>query len=330
MTTYINIFMDFKIHILLFYGITCIMFDMRTIFVENNKKKQTIVTYLKGVYPNLSTSFLFKALRNKDIRLNGIKVSQDQTIFQNDRLDIYIIDEILFHLPKELEIVYEDEHIFVIHKPQGILSNIEEIDEKRNRKIGGAEPTIEDLVLQHNPHYKLCHRLDRNTGGLLIFAKTDLAFQELWKAFQFGLIHKEYTAYVSNSHFSKDHEILENYLVKNKLGFSKIYSIPVKNSQKIITEYHVIRKNPIQNFAILKVIIHTGKTHQIRAQLAQIDHPIIGDSKYGKNEINQTFKVYQQLLFAIRYQFHLEKNSPLFYLNQITITLDSKYYENKI
>ena len=92
----------------------------------------------------------------------------------------------------------------------------------------------------------------------------------------------------------------------------------------------VLKTNKLLDYSILKVIIHTGKTHQIRAQLKNINHPIIGDPKYGKNEINKKFKIYKQLLFATNYSFNFSKESILYYLNNVTINLDEKYYINKL
>lgn len=303
---------------------------MRTIYVENKKKNETVISYIKAIFPSLSNSVLFKALRNKDIRINDKKINADTIINLNDKLDIYISDIYLFNLPKELNIIYEDENLLIVFKPQGILSNIEEIDEKNIKLLGGIEPTLETLVQNINDKYKICHRLDRNTAGLVIFAKNNTSYLELLDAFKEGYIKKEYIAYVANSKFEKKHDILEKYLLKQNDGFSKIYDSKVNNGKKIITEYQVLETNIKKDFAILKVIIHTGKTHQIRAQLANISHPIIGDSKYGKNDVNKKFKVYKQLLFAVKYSFSFYKDSSLFYLNNITVSLDKELYNNKI
>lgn len=303
---------------------------MRTIYVENLKNNKSVISYIKFIFPSVKNSSIFKALRNKDIRLNDKKINKDTTINLNDKIDIYISDTYLFDLPKKLDIVYEDDNILIINKPQGIISNIEEFCENDIKKIGGLEPTLENLVQDINSNYKICHRLDRNTSGLVIFAKNDTSYSEMLKAFKDGYIIKEYIAYVANSKFLKSHDILEKYIVKQKDGFSKIYDKKVKNSQKIITEYTVLSTNKIKDYAILKVIIHTGKMHQIRAQLSQISHPIIGDSKYGKNEINKKFKIYKQLLFAVKYSFKFESTSPLYYLNNIDVLLDESCYKKRI
>lgn len=303
---------------------------MRTIYVENLKNNKSVISYIKFIFPSVKNSSIFKALRNKDIRLNDKKINKDTTINLNDKIDIYISDTYLFDLPKKLDIVYEDDNILIINKPQGIISNIEEFCENDIKKIGGLEPTLENMVQDINSNYKICHRLDRNTSGLVIFAKNDTSYSEMLKAFKDGYIIKEYIAYVANSKFLKSHDILEKYIVKQKDGFSKIYDKKVKNSQKIITEYTVLSTNKIKDYAILKVIIHTGKMHQIRAQLSQISHPIIGDSKYGKNEINKKFKIYKQLLFAVKYSFKFESTSPLYYLNNIDVLLDESCYKKRI
>lgn len=240
---------------------------------------------------------------------------------------IYINDNILFNLPNKIDIVFEDSNILVCYKPQGLLSN----NEYKTTQSGTYEPTFEDLVKEKYPDVKICHRLDRNTSGLLIFAKNDKSYNELLKCFKESCITKEYIAYVANSNFKKKHEILEKYILKDeKNGYSKIYDYKKINSQKIITEYFVIDKNTLLDYAILRIIIHTGKTHQIRAQMKDILHPIIGDPKYGKNDVNKKFKFNKQLLFAFKYSFNFKENSYLYYLNNVTICLDKKYYSNKI
>ena len=104
-----------------------------------------------------------------------------------------------------------------------------------------------------------------------------------------------------------------------------------KNSLKsITTSYEVIYTNTKRDYSILKVFIHNGKTHQIRAVLSNISHPIIGDSKYGKNEINKKFNKYRQLLFAVKYKFNFDSSSKLSYLNNKDIILDKSYYSNYI
>lgn len=303
---------------------------MRTFNIQENIIKKPIISYLSTLFPNVSYSLLQKALRNKDIRVNGKKITKNIPISFGDQIQLYITDEILFHFPKQLEIIYQDENILAINKPQGILSNNEVSNSSVYSSIGGPEMTLEDFVKKDFPMARICHRLDRNTSGIILFAKQDNAYQELLTAFEQGMITKEYVAYTSGI-FDIHKNILENYITKDEnLGFCKVYTKKVPNSQKIVTEYEVLEENIILNYSFLKIRIHTGKTHQIRAQMQALHHPIIGDSKYGKNEINQQFKKFKQMLYAVKYSFQFPHHFLLSYLNTITIALPPSYYENQI
>lgn len=308
---------------------------MREIFVES-KSKMSLSSYILKVYENLKYSVFQKALRNKDIRINDKKVSSDCDVKLGDKIKIYISDYLLFDFPKKLEYIYKDENILAVYKPQGLISNIEYYENeedinKRYQKMGGIEPTLESLVKQDFKEAIICHRLDRNTSGIVLFALNEETYNEILSGFKYGLIKKEYIAYVSGTNFTKNSEVFENYILKDsKTGYSKVYENNVKNSQKIITEYNVIKIDKKNDYAILNISIPTGKTHQIRAQMKAINHNIIGDSKYGKNDINKRFKVYKQLLFAYKYSFKFNKNSLLYYLNKINIVLDEKIYMNKL
>lgn len=298
---------------------------MKEIKISNKDNNKKIIHYMKENFPNLSSAILYKTLRNKDIKVNGKRTNDSNYILkQNDTLQIYIDEYVLYGFPKELLIEYEDDNLLVAYKPQGILSNNEESFQ--------TEPTFEDFVKsKKGENIKICHRLDRNTSGLVVFSKNDLAYSELLEAFKSGYITKEYIAYSYSTNFQNKSYHYENYLLKDKkTGYSKIYSSNVAGSQKIITDIIPENINKKQNYSILRVIIHTGKTHQIRALLSSLSSPIIGDSKYGKNEINKKFQKYRQLLFAVKYSFSFPASYTLNYLNNTNILLDKNLYENKI
>lgn len=309
---------------------------MREIFVEKETKELSLIKYILNTFCSLKYSVLNKALRNKDIRVNDIRVTKDCKIKNGDKITIYINDYLLFDYPKKLEYIYEDKNILAVYKPQGLLSNIEYYEneeriEDKYLKIGGIEPTLESLVKKDFENSIICHRLDRNTAGIVLFALNNMAYEEVLKGFKHSCIKKEYIAYVLGSNFKRQSDVLTSYILKDrKTGYSKVFDNMVENSQKIITEYSVINFNKEKNYAILNISIPTGKTHQIRAQMKAIDHNIIGDSKYGKNEVNKKFKVYKQLLFAYKYSFNFDKSSFLYYLNKIKISLDEKKYMKKL
>lgn len=298
---------------------------MKEIRVNNLKKEEKIIYIIKDRFPNLSSSTLYKALRNKDIKVNEKRINNPEYLVKsNDLIQIYINDSLLFGLPKEVNIQYEDDNILVAYKPQGILSNNEDNEQ--------TEPTFEDFVKSvKDNNLKICHRLDRNTSGLIIFSKNNTSYSNLLEAFKEGYITKEYIAYVSGTSFDKTTYHYENYILKDdKLGISRIYNKNLPNSQKIVTDIFVEKVYKQKDYSILRVIIHTGKTHQIRALLSSISHPIIGDPKYGKNEINKKFKKYKQLLYAVKYSFKFPENSKLHYLNNISINLDTNIYTHKL
>lgn len=270
-------------------------------------------------FKNLPYGVFCKALRNKDIRVNEVKVNKDCNVYNGDSVTIYIKEAILYGYDEKLYIAYEDENILVVYKDKGILSNNE------TGKVLD-EPTFEDIVKTSlGDNIKICHRLDRNTDGLVIFSKNNNTYLELLNAFKESLIIKKYITFVSNPNFKSNKEILKAYIFTDKKkGFSYISETLKKGYESIITEYEVLEK--YNDYAKLKVILHTGKTHQIRAHLSFLNHHIIGDSKYGINDINDKFKKYKQCLTAVEYTFKFNKNSTLNYLNNVKITLD----DNKI
>ncbi len=290
---------------------------MREIIVENLHKDTYLLKYIQEKFPSLSYAYLNKALRNKDIHLNNKRINKDMQIKENDRLELYISDNILFNIPNNIEYVYEDNNIIVAYKPCGILSN----DETDNIS---EEPTFLNLIKndRKTENIQICHRLDRNTAGLIIFSKNNNAYKEITEGLKNKNIQKEYIAYVINTNFKKDSAILQGYILKDpkNTGFSKIVNKEIKDSKEVITEYEVISKDKITNIAILSIKLHTGRTHQIRVHLKSIGHPILGDNKYGNNEINRKFKIYKQMLFSYKYSFNFNKNSILYYLNNIVVS----------
>lgn len=298
---------------------------MRKIVVNCLKKDTKISKYILMMFPCLHMSSLYKALRQKDIKVNNTRISKDINVKNNDTIELYISDDILFSIQKHINYIYEDTNILVAYKDQGILSNNEDAKASLN------ELTFEEMVKKDkndiNNSIHICHRLDRNTAGLIVFSKNDNAYEQLLKAFKLGYIKKEYIAFVANANFKKDNGCITSYIVKDlKTNYSKVYEEPIKNSKKIVTSYTVLEKNKILDYAKLNIQIHTGKTHQIRSQFAHISHPVIGDSKYGKNVVNRKFGIYKQLLFAYKYTFKFPEDYTLNYLNNITIQKDIRNY----
>lgn len=279
----------------------------------NNKK---LINFLQDNFSNLKNSTIYKTLRKKDIKINDKRISENCVLKTGDELKIYIADDLLFS-QKDIPIIYEDENIVVFDKPIEIEVTGENSLTSYAQKKYGAKA---------NP----CHRLDRNTSGLVLFAKNNNSLNELLNAFKNHTIEKHYICLVVGIPH-KDYEKLEAYLFKDaKKSLVYISNKQMPGYQKIITHYKVLKKNLDKNISLLDVQLETGKTHQIRAHLAYIGHPIIGDGKYGLNKINKDFKQKTQLLSSYSLSFNLDSSSKLSYLNNLTIKQKKLPFSNLI
>ncbi len=266
-------------------------------FTAKNKIK--ISKALKVENIDISYSAFNKLLRNKDIKINGKRVSKDIELSIGDFVEIY------FAITKKpLKVVYADENIAVLVKPKGVESK--------------------DFYEQVKAQYQsalFSHRLDRNTNGVMVFPLNERAEKEILIGFKEHKFIKKYIATVVGV-LDKKSDVMTAYLLKDsKTATVKIFDTQVKGSVQIKTGYKVIKEEG--DFSLLEVRLYTGKTHQIRAHLAHIGHPIVGDGKYGINKINKEQKTKSQMLSAYSITLAFDNSSYLSYLNGKTFCMES-------
>lgn len=235
---------------------------MKILKVKSEQNNQKIDKIIFTAFPNLKKNTFFKALRKKDIRVNGKRISENIEVNAGDEIKVFIGDELLLG-NISYSIIYEDSYILVVNKPA-------------NLEVTG-ENSLTNLLEEKYSFIKPAHRIDRNTTGLVLYAKTQEALDILLQKFKNREIEKHYRAKVYGI-LPKKQDTLTAYLFKDKKrSLVYISDTPKTGYQKIITSYTVLSENKKENTSILDINLHTGKTHQIRAHLAHIGYPIIGD-----------------------------------------------------
>ncbi len=311
--------------------------NMRSITIKKNDAGQRLDKFLSKAIKGLPTSLMYKYIRTKKIKVNRKRAEQKYILSEGDIIDLFIREE-FFDSPErdggaieriepKINVVYEDENILLVSKRPGVVVH-EDSEAKDNTLImhikaylyrkGEYDPSAEQSFAP-----ALCNRIDRNTGGIVIAAKNASALRIMNEKIKNNEISKFYLCAVHGIMPQKE-QTLRGYLIKDSAtNMVSVYDKKTGTAKEIITKYRVVAQKGKNS--LLEVELVTGRTHQIRAHMAHIGHPLVGDGKYGVNKLDREKGYKYQALYAYRLKFDFDNSEgELGYLRGKEIMLDKK------
>ena len=293
---------------------------MRTLQVGKNEAGQRLDKLLAKYLNQAPKSFLYKMLRKKNIKLNGRKAEGSEKLTEGDVIELYLAEETIAGFQKEaqvqkvpkarLDIVYEDDNVLLINKPAGMLSqkakesDVSLVEHVISYLLDSGQLTKADLAV-FRPG--ICNRLDRNTSGLVAAGKSLAGLQAMNELFKERSLHKFYRCIVAGTVTEKTR--IQGWLWKDEATNQvRIYKEEQKDALPICTEYIPLQQLTISGrpYTYLEVNLITGRSHQIRAHLASMGHPLIGDTKYGDARVNDYFRKQYGLKYQLLHAYRLE------------------------
>ncbi len=308
---------------------------MQIITVGRNDAGQRLDKFLTKAVKGLPLSLMYKYIRTKKIKVNRARTQQNYMLAEGDEIQLFIRDAFfaspesdtgaLYRIQPKLEIVYEDENILLLNKRPGVLVH-EDTAAAENTLVMHVKAYLAqkgeyDPESEHSFAPALCNRIDRNTGGIVIAAKNAKALRDMNEKIRNDELCKCYLC-ATHGIPQKKQATLTGYLKKNSAdNMVDISDTRRPGYKEIITKYRVIAER--RDTALLEVELVTGRTHQIRAHLSHIGHPLLGDGKYGINRADRQKGYKYQALYAFRLTLkQTDKPSSLKYLEGKSFEID--------
>lgn len=314
---------------------------MKTLILTKNDAGQRLDKFLGKAFPRLPQSMLYRSIRLKRIKLNGKRAEISTRLCEGDRLDLYLSDELLvpqeerydfLRASKRLDIVYEDRHILLLNKPEGLLCH-EDDHTYGDTLIGRVKRYLYEKG-EYDPKDEnsfapaLANRIDRNTGGIVMAAKDAEALRILNQKIKDRELSKGYLCLVHGVPSPRE-TTAEAYLWKDaQKNRVYVYDTPRPGAKTIVTRYRVLAER--DGMSLLDVDLLTGRTHQIRAHLAYLGHPLVGDGKYGKNTADRKRGFCHQALCSYRLRFQFSTDAgELAYLDGREFTVKTVWFAHE-
>ncbi len=314
---------------------------MKEFIVNKNDSTLRLDKFIVKNCPTLPSSLMFKYIRTKRIKVNGKRAEISTRLSEGDVVSAYINDEFFvskepkysfLSAPDKLDIVYEDENILLVDKKQGLLVHPDK-NEYTNTLIDRIQHYLYKKG-EYNPQNEnsfapaLANRIDRNTGGIVIAAKNAEALRILCDKIKYRELEKRYLAVVHGVPKKKT-DLLEGFLQKNEEKNQVFLSKTQKeNSKTIKTKYTVLQSK--NNLSLVEIELITGRTHQIRAHMAAIGHPLLGEGKYSKSN-DKKLGFDKQALYSYSLLFDFKTDAGILnYLNKKRFTVKKVWFADEL
>ena len=289
---------------------------MKILEIKKNDEGQRLDKFLSKSVKAMPPSLMYKSIRTKKIKVNRKRAEIGQILKEGDTVQLFLPDELFpesrsdterfRHITPAFTVLYEDENLLLCDKPAGITVHSDDKEE-----VNTLITQIQAYLFQKGDYRPddeqsfapaLCNRIDRNTGGIVIAAKNAAALRELNELIRERTLTKKYLCAVHGLP-KKPTDTLHGYLFKNsKTNTVTVYSEPRRGAKEIRTRYTVLKNK--NGLSLLEVELLTGRTHQIRAHMASVGHPLVGDGKYGVNREDKRDGYKYQALYSYSLTFH--------------------------